>query len=43
MYEDEDDENAECNWRNDYPDEEGSEGESDDERYGGAWSGSGSV
>ncbi|KAM9460985.1 putative RNA polymerase II nuclear localization protein SLC7A6OS [Clarias gariepinus] len=35
VYEDEDDENAECNWRNDYPDEEGSEGESDDERYGG--------
>lgn len=34
VYEDEDDENEECNWRNDYPDE--SEGDSDrEERYGG--------
>ncbi|XP_051508405.1 probable RNA polymerase II nuclear localization protein SLC7A6OS [Myxocyprinus asiaticus] len=38
VYEDEDDENAESNWRNDYPDE-GSEGDSDaEERYGGCWS-----
>lgn len=37
MYEDEDDENAESNWRNDYPDEEDSEDECDEERYGGAW------
>lgn len=35
VYEDEDDENAETNWRNDYPDES-SEGDSDtEERYGG--------
>lgn len=32
MYEDEDDENEEGNWRNDYPDEDGSDRE---ERYGG--------
>ncbi|XP_048040170.1 probable RNA polymerase II nuclear localization protein SLC7A6OS [Megalobrama amblycephala] len=38
VYEDEDDENAETNWRNDYPDES-SEGDSDgEERYGGCWS-----
>ncbi|XP_055057942.1 probable RNA polymerase II nuclear localization protein SLC7A6OS [Misgurnus anguillicaudatus] len=38
VYEDEDDENAESNWRNDYPDES-SEGDSDaEERYGGFWS-----
>lgn len=35
VYEDEDDENEEANWRNDYPDEE-SDGDSDrEERYGG--------
>ncbi|KAG5849379.1 hypothetical protein ANANG_G00109750 [Anguilla anguilla] len=35
-YEDEDDENEEGNWRNDYPDEEGSEDGSDfEERYAG--------
>lgn len=34
VYDDEDDENEECNWRNDYPDE--SDGDSDrEERYGG--------
>ncbi|XP_062868470.1 probable RNA polymerase II nuclear localization protein SLC7A6OS [Trichomycterus rosablanca] len=38
VYEDEDDENAEANWRNDYPDEENSDDNSDDERYGGCWS-----
>lgn len=37
VYEDEDDENAESNWRNDYPDEEYSEDECEEERYGGAW------
>ncbi|XP_067298763.1 probable RNA polymerase II nuclear localization protein SLC7A6OS [Pseudorasbora parva] len=38
VYEDEDDENAEANWRNEYPDES-SEGDSDaEERYGGFWS-----
>ncbi|KAK1798550.1 hypothetical protein P4O66_006654 [Electrophorus voltai] len=37
VYEDEDDENDEHNWRNDYPDEEGSEESSDEERYGGCW------
>ncbi|XP_029980226.1 putative RNA polymerase II nuclear localization protein SLC7A6OS [Sphaeramia orbicularis] len=37
VYEDEDDENEESNWRNDYPDEE-SDGDSDrEERYGGYW------
>lgn len=37
VYEDEDDENEEGNWRNDYPDEEG-DGDSDrEERYGGYW------
>lgn len=35
MYDDEDDENEEANWRNDYPDE-GSDADSDrEERYGG--------
>ncbi|KAF4082769.1 hypothetical protein AMELA_G00129990 [Ameiurus melas] len=38
VYEDEDDENAESNWRNDYPDEEDSDGEGTEERYGGCWS-----
>lgn len=37
MYEDEDDENAESNWRNDYPDEEDSDDESNEERYRGVW------
>lgn len=37
MYEDEDDENAESNWRNDYPDEEDSDNECGEERYGGEW------
>ncbi|XP_026992402.1 probable RNA polymerase II nuclear localization protein SLC7A6OS [Tachysurus fulvidraco] len=37
VYEDEDDENAESNWRNDYPDED-SEDENNEERYGGCWS-----
>ncbi|XP_069029492.1 probable RNA polymerase II nuclear localization protein SLC7A6OS [Embiotoca jacksoni] len=37
VYEDDDDENEEGNWRNDYPDE-GSDGGSDrEERYGGYW------
>ncbi|XP_070684348.1 probable RNA polymerase II nuclear localization protein SLC7A6OS [Pempheris klunzingeri] len=37
VYEDEDDENEEGNWRNDYPDE-GSDSDSDrEERYGGYW------
>ncbi|XP_032371409.1 probable RNA polymerase II nuclear localization protein SLC7A6OS [Etheostoma spectabile] len=37
VYEDEDDENEEGNWRNDYPDE-GSDADSDrEERYGGYW------
>ncbi|XP_052001673.1 probable RNA polymerase II nuclear localization protein SLC7A6OS [Xyrauchen texanus] len=38
VYENEDDENTESNWRNDYPDE-CSEGDSEaEERYGGCWS-----
>ncbi|KAG5270331.1 hypothetical protein AALO_G00191440 [Alosa alosa] len=38
VYEDEDDENEEANWRNEYPDEEGSDVDSDaEERYGGGW------
>ncbi|XP_076880063.1 putative RNA polymerase II nuclear localization protein SLC7A6OS [Brachyhypopomus gauderio] len=37
VYEDDDDENEEGNWRNDYPDEEGSEDSCDEERYGGCW------
>lgn len=37
VYEDEDDENEETNWRNEYPDEEDSDVDSDaEERYGGA-------
>lgn len=36
MYEDEDDENTESNWRNDYPEEEDSDAESNEERYGGS-------
>ncbi|XP_028811791.1 putative RNA polymerase II nuclear localization protein SLC7A6OS [Denticeps clupeoides] len=39
VYEDDDDENEEGNWRNDYPDEENSDLGSDaEERYGGSWS-----
>ncbi|KAI1889952.1 hypothetical protein AGOR_G00168210 [Albula goreensis] len=38
VYEDEDDENEEGNWRNDYPDEEGSEDDSD---FGGRYTGFG--
>lgn len=38
VYEDEDDENEEANWRNEYPDEEDSDVGSDaEERYGGCW------
>lgn len=38
VYEDEDDENEEGNWRNDYPDEEESDADSDrEERYGGTY------
>ncbi|XP_063045214.1 probable RNA polymerase II nuclear localization protein SLC7A6OS [Engraulis encrasicolus] len=38
VYEDEDDENEEANWRNEYPDEEDSDVGSDaEERYGGGW------
>lgn len=37
VYEDDDDENEEGNWRNDYPDE-GSDADSDrEERYGGRY------
>lgn len=35
VYEDEDDENEEANWRNDYPDEESDEDSDREERYGG--------
>lgn len=35
VYEDEDDENAESNWRNDYPEERDSDDECDEERFGG--------
>ncbi|XP_046713771.1 probable RNA polymerase II nuclear localization protein SLC7A6OS [Silurus meridionalis] len=38
VYEDEDDENDESNWRNDYPDEEDSDDENNDERYAGCFS-----
>ncbi|XP_030650283.1 putative RNA polymerase II nuclear localization protein SLC7A6OS [Chanos chanos] len=39
VYDDEDDENEEGNWRNDYPDEEDSEDDSGtEERYGDCWS-----
>ncbi|XP_003977409.1 probable RNA polymerase II nuclear localization protein SLC7A6OS [Takifugu rubripes] len=36
VYDDEDDENDEANWRNDYPDESDSEGDKE-ERYGAYW------
>lgn len=35
VYEDEDDENEEGNWRNDYPDEESDSDSGREERYGG--------
>lgn len=35
VYEDEDDENEEGNWRNDYPDEESDADSDREERYGG--------
>ncbi|XP_059385696.1 probable RNA polymerase II nuclear localization protein SLC7A6OS [Carassius carassius] len=38
VYEDEDDENAETNWRNDYPDESSEDDSDAEERYGGFWS-----
>lgn len=37
VYEDEDDENDEANWRNDYPDEESDTDEDREERYGGGF------
>ncbi|KAM9861008.1 putative RNA polymerase II nuclear localization protein SLC7A6OS [Aulostomus maculatus] len=37
VYEDEDDENEEGNWRNDYPDEESGSDSDREERYGGYW------
>ncbi|XP_034041390.1 probable RNA polymerase II nuclear localization protein SLC7A6OS [Thalassophryne amazonica] len=37
VYEDEDDENEEGNWRNDYPDEESNTDSDREERYGGYW------
>ncbi|XP_029953609.1 putative RNA polymerase II nuclear localization protein SLC7A6OS [Salarias fasciatus] len=37
VYEDEDDENEEGNWRNDYPDEESDSDCDREERYGGYW------
>lgn len=37
VYEDEDDENEEGNWRNDYPDEDSGDDEDREERYGGYW------
>lgn len=37
VYEDEDDENEEANWRNDYPDEESDSDSDREERYGGYW------
>ncbi|KAM6942674.1 putative RNA polymerase II nuclear localization protein SLC7A6OS [Xenentodon cancila] len=37
VYEDEDDENEERNWRNDYPDEESGTDSDREERYGGYW------
>ncbi|KAM3624720.1 uncharacterized protein V6R79_000654 [Siganus canaliculatus] len=37
VYEDEDDENEEANWRNDYPDEESDNDSDREERYGGYW------
>lgn len=35
VYEDDDDENEESNWRNDYPDEESGSESDREERYGG--------
>lgn len=35
VYDDEDDENDEANWRNDYPDEESDADDDREERYGG--------
>ncbi len=35
VYEDEDDENAETNWRNDYPDECSEDDSDAEERFGG--------
>lgn len=35
VYDDEDDENDEANWRNDYPDEESDTDNDREERYGG--------
>ncbi|KAM8762373.1 putative RNA polymerase II nuclear localization protein SLC7A6OS [Acanthopagrus schlegelii] len=37
VYEDEDDENEEANWRNDYPDEESGSDDDREERFGGYW------
>ncbi|KAL1007067.1 hypothetical protein UPYG_G00081430 [Umbra pygmaea] len=37
VYEDEDDENEEGNWRNDYPEDDSEEGSDREERYGGYW------
>lgn len=37
VYEDEDDENEEGNWRNDYPDEESDSDSDREERYGGMY------
>lgn len=37
VYEDEDDENEEGNWRNDYPDEESDTDSDREERYGGMY------
>ena len=37
VYEDEDDENEEGNWRNDYPDEESDADSDREERYGGMY------
>lgn len=37
VYEDEDDENEEANWRNDYPDEDSDADSDREERYGGYW------
>lgn len=38
VYEDEDDENDESNWRNDYPDEDSDADSDREERYGGGYS-----
>ena len=37
VYEDEDDENEEANWRNDYPDEESGSDNDREERFGGMY------